>query len=184
MKFSKTTGHFYPKGMVAPDDAIDVTQAEHDAALNRYVLDSIDVIDGKLVIISAPTPTSAQLLLAAQEEQISTINRACAAAITGGFQSSALGKPHTYPSSQTDQLNLGNNVISSLLPNLPASWTTPQICCDEHGVWAYLPHSTAQIQKAGIDVKAAIIDRLTKKASLQAQIEAAIDIAAVQAINW
>lgn len=131
-----------------------------------------------------PAPTSAQLLAQAQQAQLAIVGAACASAITGGFQSSALGKAYTYPSQQTDQANLNANVVSSLLPGLPANWTTMQLCCDENGKWGYVPHTAAQIQQVGADGKAAILGCLTKHAELKAQIAAATTVAEVQAINW
>lgn len=133
---------------------------------------------------TAPAPTAAQLLAQAQAAQIGAITQACAASITIGFASSALGAAHTYPSGLTDQANLAANVVSSLLPGLPSTWTTPQLCCDANGVWAYVAHTAAQIQQVGSDGKAAILGYLTKKASLQAEIEAATTVSAVQAIVW
>lgn len=133
---------------------------------------------------TVPAPTAAQLLAQAQAAQIGIITQACAAAITSGFSSSALGSAHTYPSGLTDQANLAANVVSSLLPGLPSTWTTPQICCDANGVWAYVAHTAAQIHQVGSDGKAAILGYLTKKASLQAEIEAATTVSAVQAITW
>ena len=130
------------------------------------------------------SPTAAQLLAQAQAAQIAIITQACAAAITSGFISSALGSAHTYPSGLTDQANLAANVLSSLLPGLPSTWTTPQLCQDANGVWAYVAHTAAQIQQVGSDGKAAILGYLTKKASLQAEIEAATTVASVNAIVW
>lgn len=131
-----------------------------------------------------PVLTAAQALVKAQQTQLSAIGSACAAAITGGFQSSALGKAYTYPSTQTDQSNLNANVVSSLLPNLPSNWTTLQLCMDSKGNWAYLPHTATQIQQVGSDGKAAILACLTRNATLQAQVAAATSVAAVQAINF
>jgi hypothetical protein len=127
-----------------------------------------------------PAATLAQ----AQQSQVAIISAACAAAITGGFQSSALGNAYTYPSTQTDQSNLNANVVSSLLPNLPSNWTTLQLCMDSKGNWAYLPHTATQIQQVGSDGKAAILPCLTRNATLQAQVAAATTVAAVQAINF
>lgn len=134
------------------------------------------------VLVAPPAPMAAQLLAQAQAAQIAIITQACAAAITSGFTSSALSSAHTYPSGLTDQANLTANVLSSLLPGLPSTWTAPQLCCDTNGVWAYVAHTAAQIQQVGSDGKAAILGYLTKKASLQAEIEAATTVSAVQAI--
>ena len=187
MKFSKTTGCFYPDDIQyqnLPADLTAVSATDYSAAMSRPTGTTLDVQGGKLVIVPAPTPTAAQLLAQAQQSQAATISSACAAAITGGFQSSALGKPYTYPSTQTDQSNLNANVVSSLLPNLPSNWTTFQLCMDSKGNWAYLPNTAAQIQQVGSDGKATILACLTRNATLQAQVAAATTVAAVQAINF
>ena len=128
----------------------------------------------------APVVDLAQLKAA----QLSVISSACAAAIVGGFKSSALGNAYTYPSNETDQINLSGSVMSSLFPNLPANWTTLQVCCDANGNWAYLPHTVAQIQQVGIDFKTFKLNCLTRNATLQAQVTAATTVVAVQAINF
>ena len=132
----------------------------------------------------APVLTAAQALVKAQQTQFAAISSACAAAIVGGFKSSALGKAYTYPSNETDQLNLSGSVMSSLFPNLPANWTTLQVCCDASGNWAYLPHTVSQIQQVGIDFKTFKLNCLTRNATLQAQVAAAKTVDAVQAINF
>lgn len=135
---------------------------------------SVAVVDGVVV------PTLDSL----KTKQAAKVSSSCAAAITGGFQSSALGKAYTYPSQQTDQANLAANMLSSMYSGLPANWTTLQLCADSKGVWDYRPHTAAQIQQVGIDGKAAIMACLTKNATLQAQIKAAPDVATVQQIVW
>lgn len=125
-----------------------------------------------------------QSLPAAQAAQIAVLRTACGAAITGGYSSSALGTVHTYPSTPTDQANMQASVVASLLPNLPAGWTTVFWCADTAGTWAMLSHTAAQIQQAGSDGKTWITAQQTKLATLSAQVEAATTVAAVQAITW
>ena len=187
MKFSKATGCFYPDDIIyqnPPSDLIMVSVDDYNLAMSRPAGATLDVQDDELVIVPAPTPTTAQLLVQAQQAQLATISSACAAAIVGGFKSSALGKAYTYPSNETDQLNLSGSVMSSLFPNLPANWTTLQVCCDANGNWAYLPHTVAQIQQVGIDFKTFKLNCLTRNATLQAQVTAATTVVAVQAINF
>ena len=139
-----------------------------------------------------PQPTLAQLeaawpvaqLQAAQATQRTLINASCIAAMTGGFQSSALGTANTYPSTLTDQHNLSGSVIASLLPNLPSTWTTPFWCQDSTGAWSLVQHTSAQIQQVGIDGKSWITAQQEKLASLNAQIDAAGTVSAVQAVVW
>jgi hypothetical protein len=101
-----------------------------------------------------------------------------------GQSSSALGSPYLYPTTALDQQNLNANVVSSLIPGLPSIWSTLQLCQSSTSVWAYVPHTAAQIQQVGEDVKSAILTALTKRQNLQIEIEAATSIAAVQAIVW
>ena len=138
--------------------------------------------DGKNFI--NPNPAPGQSLADVQAAQIATNSSACQAAITAGFQSSALGPWYTYPAKATDQQNLNASVVASLLPGIPNTWVTPFWCEDANGTWAYVYHTAAQIQKVGQDAKGAILQLLTKNAQLQAQVMAATTIAAVQAINW
>ena len=123
-------------------------------------------------------------LAKAQAAQVIAIQASCESLIIAGQTSAALGSLYTYPSGLTDQANLNANVVSSLLPGLLAGWTTPQLCLNSVGVWAYLPHSVAEIQQVGSDVKAAIMALLLKSANYQAEIALATTVAEVQAIVW
>lgn len=131
-----------------------------------------------------PAPTDAELLAAAQAERIGALTAACAAAITAGFTSSALGSPYTYGSTLTDQSNLQASVLRSLMPSLPGGWTTPFKCADAAGAWALREHTAAQIQQAGEDGMAMVVAAQQKLATLSAEVAAATTVAAVQAVAW
>lgn len=139
-----------------------------------------------------PQPTLAQLeaawpaaqLQAAKTTQRAIVNASCVAAMTGGFQSSALGSAYTYPSTMTDQHNLSGSVLASLLPNLSSTWTTSFWVMDSTSAWSFAPHTAAQIQQAGLDGKAWITTCQQKKTSLDAQIDAATTVSAVQSVVW
>ena len=133
---------------------------------------------------TVPAPTAAQLLAQAKAAQIAIITQACAAAITSGFASSALGRAHTYPSSPTDQTNLVTHVMSSLLPGLPSTWATPYPCCDANGVWGSKEHTASQIQQVGADWKAFLSSCLLKKRALEDKIKLAKTVGKVQALAW
>jgi hypothetical protein len=69
MKFSKTTQCFYPDDIAYPNppaDLIEVTSDDYTAAMNRAPDETLDVVDGKLVIVPAPIPDSAQLQVQAR----------------------------------------------------------------------------------------------------------------------
>lgn len=185
MRYSNSTKSFYPDGLHylnLPGDIVNVPDNVAFSAMQRGPLDTLDYVNGELVVnvFVAPTISLAQ----AQANQVTLINDACQALIVGGHNSSALGAVYTYPSSLTDQANLNANVVSSLLPDLASGWTTQQICLSSAGVWAYLPHTAAQIQQVGSDVKSAIVALLVKGANYKAQIAACTTVDAVQAVVW
>lgn len=154
---------------------------EADGSQDAWIMTGlVPITDAEADAIQNPAPTLAQ----AQAAKVAELSAACQAQIYAGFQSSALGAVHTYPAKDKDQANLSGSVVASLLPNLPAGWTTPFWCEDGNGTWAFVPHTAAQIQQVGSDAKSAIVAALEKNASLAAQVMAAADVAAVQAIVW
>ena len=132
-------------------------------------------------IVPQPAPTPAPVTAAGRLAEISA---ACAAAIVGGFASSALGAPHTYPSDPTSQTNLLGSVTASLFPGLAAGWSTPFWCADASGAWSFQPHSAAQIQQVGLAAKAWVVACQTQCATLCAQVTAATSPAAIAAVVW
>lgn len=127
-----------------------------------------------------PGPTLAQ----AQTAQIGALSLECSATICAGFQSSALGSAHTYPSQPNDQSNLIGAATASQSPTLAAGWTCNFWCADSTGAWALRPHTAAQIQQVLADGVAAREALSTKLAGLVAQVEAATTVSGVQAIVW
>lgn len=174
-----TNGHLEfsqdAKGICAPNEPVT------DTSLFQTVIDGWNALTPPVI-----PPTLDEV----KASQSALVSAACAAAITGGFTSSALGSSYTYPSQTTDQQNLAANVLSSLLPSgQVAGWTTPQLCATQPAapalpVWAYMDHTAAQIQQVGNDGKAAIMANLLKNKNLQDQISNAATVADVQAIVW
>ena len=131
--------------------------------------------------LTPPPPTLSQ----AQAAQIASLTASCASTITGGFSSSALGAPYTYPTKQTDQQNLAASVLASLLPSgQAAGWTTPFWCSDTNNVWDFRPHTATQIQQVGDEAKAFITTQQARLKTLTDQVNTAATVAAVQAIVW
>ena len=63
MKFSKKTGVFYPDDIRysdLPDDIIDVPQEDFNAAMARNPEDTLDVVEGRVVVIPKPALTRAE----------------------------------------------------------------------------------------------------------------------------
>lgn len=129
---------------------------------------------------------AAEQLAGAKSARIAWLNSDCAQAIVSGFQSSALGEPHTYPSHPTDQQNLSAAVTASQLPVFSANkdWRVPFPCADAQHVWARREHTAAQIQQVGMDAFAAVAARLQQKDALVLKVQAAKTEKEVAAIVW
>ncbi|WP_183899415.1 hypothetical protein [Rhizobium metallidurans] len=132
-------------------------------------------------VFSAPPAPLIDDLKAAR---IATLTADCAAAIVGGYLSSALGSRHTYPSGVTDQINMMGSVTASLLPELTQGWATPFWCEDDAGIWAFRMHSAEQIQQAGSDGKMHVVTCQAKLEGLTAQVTTATSEETVTSINW
>lgn len=119
--------------------------------------------------------------------KVAELSAACSGAIVGGFVSSALGAPHTYPSRATDQTNLMGSVVASMLPGVGAEgadWSTPFWCAAASGEWAFRPHSAAEIQAVGADGKSSIVACQARLADLVALVGLADNASEVSAILW
>ena len=67
MRFSQTTGCFYPEDQdyaSLPDDLVTVTQADYDQAMARQPGETLQLVDGVVVVIPVPAPTPADRLAA------------------------------------------------------------------------------------------------------------------------
>lgn len=119
-----------------------------------------------------------------RQRNIAALTAQCAAAIVGGYTSSALGSVHTYPSKTTDQINMMGSVSASLLPGLADDWSTPFWCADSDGVWAFRMHSIAQIQTAGADGKAHVVLCQSTLQRLTLSVMAATTAEAIAEVIW
>ncbi len=185
--YAKSTNGFYDSAINAaatiPSDAVEITEATRQSLLaaqsagKRITAD----VSGNPVAVD---PLTLLTLPQVQAAQSAALSAACAAAIVGGFSSSALGSAHTYPSQPNDQSNLIGAATVSQAPGLPSTWTCNFWCVDSTGAWALRSHTAAQIQQVLADGLAAREALSTKLAGLVAQVQAAATTAAVQAIVW
>lgn len=131
---------------------------------------------------TAPVWIDLRTIEEARADKVTEMRACCAAAITGGFTSAALGVEHQYPAKLTDQTNLAGSIIDSLIPG-PADWTTPFWCGDSAGDWKFRMHTATQIQQVGRDAKAAILAAMTRNEALRVRIEGATR-EELDAIGW
>jgi hypothetical protein len=116
--------------------------------------------------------------------KVAALTAACQAAIVGGYQSSALGTEHTYPSGITDQINMMGSVTASLLPDVGSGWATPFWCSDQAGDWQFRSHGPEQIRAAGADGKAHVVTCQGILEALSIQAMSATTEADINAIEW
>lgn len=143
-----------------------------DAAGNPVKIESLGDVPANLSS-AVPAPIA---LERARATKTAEINAACAAAIVGGFTSAALGAPHTYDSALEDQLNLIGAVSLGI--------DLPYRCADAAGIKAFRLHTAAQLKQVAADGAVVKLSALEKAATLKAQVQAAADAAAVEAVAW
>lgn len=119
-----------------------------------------------------------------KNSKASEILKACQQTIISGFVSWALGAPHHYPSKALDQQNLAASVLASYDPENESTWTTPFWCSDAAGDWSFVSHTASQIREVGRDAKSSILTFQFKNEQLQAEIQAASNVEALEAIAW
>ncbi|WP_199028682.1 hypothetical protein [Ralstonia sp. ASV6] len=183
--YAKSTGGFYDSaihGKNIPLDSMEesnwsMTHAQLMAAQATGKAITSDA-DGKPIAVD---PVSLMTLSEIQAAQKAKVDALCAAALSAGFDSSALGGAHSYPSEDTDQRNLQNAVSAAAIAS--STWTTP-IWCASNDAWSFAPHTAAQVQQVNADWLAYRVAAQQKYAGLIAKINAATSVEEVQAIDW
>jgi hypothetical protein len=120
----------------------------------------------------------------ARAAKLREVEVADAAAQIGGFPSSALGAPHTYPSDADALGKMQMAAIAALSGQSKPAWTAALRCVDADGVAAGRPHKAAQVHQVVGDFQAFSDALQAKRDDLAAQIAAAADVAAALAITW
>lgn len=157
-----------------PADAVEITAVEHSALLDAQSAGRVIQADqnGKPVAVDPPPPS----LETVKASKTAEINAACAAAIVGGFTSSALGAPHSYDSALEDQLNL----IGAVGLGIDLTYR----CADAAGIKSFRQHTAAQLKQVATDGAAIKLAALEKAATLKAQVQVAVDAASIEAVAW
>jgi len=126
-------------------------------------------------VVAPDAPTQDELLAQARENRLAALAQACAVAIVGGFNSTALGEAHGYPSALIDQVNLGT---------VASCETGGQLWCSYAGAWCFKPHTQAQAQAVVAAFTAWLNKCQEQLAMLSNQVGDAATVPAVDAINW
>jgi hypothetical protein len=113
---------------------------------------------------------------AVKADKKAQLDAAYAQATQSGFASSALGSPHTYPSTQEAQFDLVGTVILGV--------DSPFACVDGDGVKAARLHTAAQIQQVFQDGAAYKLGLYTGLQQKLAAVDAATTVSQVTAIEW
>ena len=151
-------------------------------AINQYngmraIDDASALLAGESYCDELPTPwPPAPTLAQAQAAQVAVLHAACAAAITGGFQSAALGSSYAYPSDLTSQ---GNQSTVASSPSGGALWAQPA-----GGVWALMPHSQAEAQAVVASFVAFLNANQQQLATYTANVNSAATPDAASAVVW
>lgn len=181
MKFSKQTGNFYPENIRyanLPDDLIDCTDNDSISALNRAPGETLDVVNGRLVIVPIDAE---QLLFDARANKSIEMRLACSIAIASGISDSSLGTTHYYPTARDDQANLNGLITASFLPDSALEYKF--WCADSGGVWARRSHTKTQIAAVGKSVVDHVIAQQEKYEQKLAEIATA-DADGIESISW
>ena len=109
-----------------------------------------------------------------QATQPTAMQSECQSAIVGGFTSSALGSPYSYPSDPVTQTNIMLATIAG-----GSLWCQPS-----GGKWAYTAHTATEAQAVRASLAAWIQAQQTTYAGLLTNINAATTVAGVQAVAW
>lgn len=183
-KFSASAGVFYPPGIdfqSMPDDLIDVTDQEFQAAMSRQPDEILAVENGHVVVV--PRALTIDQLKSAK---MANLAAACREACEAGFTHNALGANHRYPTKPQDQANL-TAVVTASLVNGAGGEPYRFWCADSDGVWARRDHSVAQIQQVGRGVLEMIRDNQDQYAALADAVKALPENASqaeFDAIQW
>ncbi len=121
---------------------------------------------------------------AVRQVALSRIEDGYQKSLTGGFESSALGEPHTYRAWPEDINRLHQAVTISGLPMIADEWTVDFLCADEDGNWVQVSHTAAQIQQVGLDASIDIGQLGTLKAALTQQILDATTLSQIATVTW
>ncbi len=165
-----------------PSDCVQITGQEYASLLQQQSLGFVIMFDSmvmKPVACPVPERTEFERMELLQQDKSAELNRAAEKAITGGFNSDALGSTHQYSSQLDDQLNLTGAILRGL--------DMPYACRDEQGVKAFRLHTAEQLRQVGDDFTLYKLQLLQHANELKQQLDLALaagDAEAMALIRW
>ena len=127
------------------------------------------------IVVAPNEPTYDELLAQAREIRLATLADACGKAIVSGFNSTALGEAYGYPSTLTDQVNLGT--VASCAAG-------GQLWCSYAGSWCFKVHTQAQAQAVLATFTSWLNKCQEQLVALGNRVSDATTVSAVEAVNW
>lgn len=180
IRFSKQTQSFYPDDLTYPNeplDLVEVTDAEHQIAINRNADETLDYVNNTLIIVSAPALTPQQ----AQTAQIASLTSSYQAAIYADIQYTSAGGVDQTFQSDAESVNILSqqlNVYVTAGTPLPSGYS-----------WVAKDNSQVPFTVADLKGLASVIGTRGAAAfshlqTQKAAVRAATTAAAVQAITF
>jgi hypothetical protein len=175
--YSKSTNGFYDDALSLklPGDAVQITEGQHQSLLDAQSNGHIIAADatGKPTAVA---PSLQQL----QATRLAELRKSCRDTLLGGFTSTALGVIHSYPSTETDQQNLRDALLTSI--SSPA--LESPLWCTNSGGWKMKPHTALQVEQVHSDWIAFRIAQQQRLLLLQTSANMAASAEALAAITW
>lgn len=132
-----------------------------------------DIYDPSTGTFTIPSPPVPDLLQIAKNARSAEMRRKCDIAITGSFNSSALGSAYLYPASMQDQSNMQRIALSG-----------GSLWCYASGTWSLITHTASQGVTVLGDFGSNCDAMRTNLSSKLAAINAATTVSDVNAIVW
>ena len=174
MRFSKTTGGFYPEELKyaeLPDDIVTISNDDHQRALTRAPDEEFEIVKGKVVIIKPKKATVKELTDASKLPQLASIKLA----YTSASNENILYNDHLYSTDDFSCNKIAQYIALGVLPN-GFAWL------DENNYSVVL--SIPELSELLNAVLTRNQELFTKYQNLKKQILNAKTVTAVQAVVW
>lgn len=147
----------------------------------EHVIEDIDETPPPGSLSEPPPPT----LEASRSAASQRMRAAARTAIEAGITSTALGAPHTYPTTEIDQRNLTALSLAAAVDGASdPAWRCHYWCADPADQWARREHTATQIQEVSRAVMGHIQAQQSRHESRLASIASAATWDEIAAVAW